>query len=62
MTLHQYVIARRMEQAKQLLSDTELSLGEISLQIGCSRPKSLYRALSQARLDDPKAYRDHTRR
>ena len=33
---HQYVIACRMEQAKRLLAETDVSLSEIALQVGCT--------------------------
>ncbi len=58
---HQYVIARRMEQAKRLLAETEVSLSEIALQVGCT-DQSHFTALFRAHVAlTPKAYRDKTR-
>jgi len=60
LALHQYVIARRMEQAKRLLIETDLPLSEISLQVGCA-DQSHFTALFRSRVSmTPKAYRDHT--
>jgi AraC family transcriptional regulator len=58
---HQYVIARRMEQAKRLLIETDLSLSEIGLQVGCAN-QSHFTALFRSHASlTPKAYRDHTK-
>jgi AraC family transcriptional regulator len=55
---HQYVIACRMEQAKRLLTETDLSLSEIALQGGCT-DQSHFSALFRAHVTlTPKAYRD----
>ena len=61
LTPHQYVIARRMEQAKRLLIETNLSLSEIGLQVGCA-DQSHFTALFRLHVSlTPKAYRDHTK-
>lgn len=58
---HQYVLARRMACAQQLLTETDLPLSEISLQVGCA-DQSHFSALFRAHVDlTPKAYRDKTR-
>src|SRR5216684_801591 len=58
---HQYVIACRMEHAKQLLAETDVSLSEIALQVGCT-DHSHFAALFRAHVAlTPKAYRDKTR-
>jgi AraC family transcriptional regulator len=58
---HRYVIVRRMEEAKRLLSETEVSLSEIALQVGCA-DQSHFSALFRRHVGmTPKAYRDRTR-
>jgi len=58
---HQYVIACRMEQAKHLLTETDLPLSEIGLQVGCA-DQSHFTALFRLHVSlTPKAYRDHTK-
>lgn len=58
---HRYVIVRRMEEAKRLLSETEVSLSEIALQVGCA-DQSHFSALFRRHVGmTPKAYRDSTR-
>ena len=58
---HQYVIACRMEQAKRLLAETDMSLSEIALQVGCS-DHSHFTALFRVYVDQtPTAYRAQTR-
>jgi AraC-like DNA-binding protein len=58
---HQYVIRCRMDQAKQLLAETDISLSEIGLQVGCA-DQSHFTALFHKYLSmTPKAYRDNAR-
>ena len=58
---HQYVIRCRMDQAKQLLAETEMSLSEIGLQVG-SADQSHFTALFHKHVSmTPKAYRDGSR-
>ena len=58
---HQYVIRCRMDQAKQLLAETDLSLSEIGLQVGCA-DQSHFTALFRKHVAmTPKAYRDNSR-
>ena len=58
---HQYVLLCRMERAKQLLTETDLSLIEIALQVGCA-DQSHFTALFRTHFAlTPKAYRDRTR-
>ena len=55
---HQYVIRCRMDQAKQLLVETDLSLSDIGLQVGCA-DQSHFTALFHRYVSmTPKAYRD----
>lgn len=55
---HQYVLMCRMEQAKRLLAETDLPLGEIALQIGCA-DQSHFTALFRKYVTlTPKTYRD----
>jgi AraC family transcriptional regulator len=58
---HQYVIRCRMEHAKRLLAETDMSLVEIGLQVGCT-DQSHFTALFRTHVSlTPKAYRNHTR-
>jgi AraC-like DNA-binding protein len=59
---HQYVIACRMEQAKRLLAETDMSLSDIALQVGCT-DHSHFTALFRVHVaQTPTAYRTQTRR
>jgi AraC family transcriptional regulator len=50
-----------MDQAKQLLAETDVSLREIGLQVGCA-DQSHFTALFRSHVSlTPKAYRDHTK-
>lgn len=56
---HQYVIRCRMDQAKQLLAETDISLSEIGLQVGCA-DQSHFTALFHKHVAmTPRAYRDN---
>ncbi|NOT56851.1 MAG: helix-turn-helix transcriptional regulator [Deltaproteobacteria bacterium] len=56
---HQYVLRCRMERARQLLVETDLSLAELALQVGCA-DQSHFTALFRAHFGlTPKAYRAH---
>ena len=58
---HQYVIACRMEHAKQLLAETDVPLSEVALRVGCT-DHSHFSALFRAHVDlTPTAYRVKTR-
>ncbi|MGH7964999.1 MAG: helix-turn-helix domain-containing protein [Candidatus Binatia bacterium] len=58
---HQYVLRCRMEHAKRLLAETDLPLGEIGLQVGCT-DQSHFGALFRTHFAlTPKAYRDQTK-
>ncbi len=60
-TPHQYVIKCRMEWAKRLLTETDASLSEIGLQVGCA-DQSHFTALFRKYVSrTPKAYRDTTK-
>jgi AraC family transcriptional regulator len=60
LTPHQYVLSCRMERAKQLLTETALSLSEIGLQVGCT-DQSYFTALFRRHVGTtPKTYRDAT--
>jgi len=58
---HQYVLRCRMEHAKRLLAETDLSLMDIVHQVGCA-DHSHFTALFRKHVTmTPKAYRNHTR-
>jgi len=58
---HQYVLRCRMEQAKRLLAETDLSLLDIVAQVGCA-DHSHFTALFHKHVTmTPKAYRNHAR-
>jgi AraC-like DNA-binding protein len=59
---HQYVIACRIERAKKLLTETELSLIEIGHQVGCA-DQSHFTALFRKHVaTTPKTYRDNIKK
>jgi AraC family transcriptional regulator len=61
-TPHQYVIACRMEYAKQLLAETDMPLSEIGPQVGCA-DQSHFTALFRQHVSmTPQVYRNTTRR
>jgi AraC family transcriptional regulator len=62
LTPHRYVITCRMEQAKQLLAATDLSLSEIGLQVGCADHSHFSALFRQYVSTTPNAYRNTTRR
>jgi AraC family transcriptional regulator len=58
---HQYVIRCRMERAKHLLAETNFSLSEIALLVGCT-DHSHFSALFRTHVaQTPTAYRDQAR-
>ena len=58
---HQYVIRCRMAHAKRLLAETDVSLIDIGLQVGCA-DQSHFTALFRTHVaQTPKAFREHTR-
>lgn len=54
---HAYVMTRRLEAAKRLLIDTNLSITEISLSIGYAEPSHFARVFRQAYQVAPAAFR-----
>ncbi len=54
---HQYVTLRRIEQAKVLLTKTDLSITEIALRVGCASQSHLSKLFRQVTGISPKAYR-----
>jgi AraC family transcriptional regulator len=59
---HQYVIRSRMDYARRLLAETDVSLIDIGLQVGCA-DQSHFTALFRTHVaQTPKAFRDHARR
>jgi AraC family transcriptional regulator len=59
---HQYVIRYRMAHAKRLLAETDVSLTDIGLQVGCA-DQSHFTALFRTHVaQTPKAFRDRARR
>jgi AraC family transcriptional regulator len=61
-TPHQYVLGCRIARAKQLLTETDMPLSAIGLQVGCT-DQSYFTALFRKHVSmTPKAYRDATSR
>lgn len=58
---HQYVIQCRMEQAKQLLAETDMPLSEIGLQVGCADQSHFTALFHKHASMTPKAYRDNSK-
>jgi AraC family transcriptional regulator len=59
-TPHQYVLGCRMARAKQLLTETDMPLSAIGLQVGCT-DQSYFTALFRKHVTmTPKAYRNIT--
>ena len=59
---HQYVIRCRMGHARRLLAETDVSLIDIGLQVGCA-DQSHFTVLFRTHVaQTPKAFRDHARR
>jgi AraC-like DNA-binding protein len=58
---HQYVMRCRMDQAKQLLAETNLSLSEIGLQVGCADQSHFTALFRKYAAMTPKAYRNNSR-
>jgi AraC family transcriptional regulator len=59
---HQYVIRYRMVHAKRLLAETDVSLIDIGLQVGCA-DQSHFTGLFRTHVaQTPKAFREHARR
>ncbi|HEY5868209.1 MAG TPA: AraC family transcriptional regulator [Candidatus Tectomicrobia bacterium] len=56
-TPHQYVTTCRMEQAKQLLAETDLPLSDIALQVGCADHSHFTALFRQHVGTTPKVYR-----
>ena len=59
-TPHQYLIQQRLEQAKQLLKHSNLSITEIALQCGFTSQSHLTKTFRDAIGTTPKAYRQQT--
>jgi AraC-like DNA-binding protein len=54
---HRYVLLRRVERAKVLMGDPELSLAHIARAVGFSGPSQLSRVFRQLTGETPRAYR-----
>ncbi len=61
-TPHQYVLRCRIERAKQLLVETDLSLSEIGAQIGCTDQSHFTALFRRYVTTTPRAYRSDTQR
>ena len=59
-TPHQYLIQQRIEQAKRLLKQSNLSINEIALQCGFTGQSHLTKAFQDEIRTTPKAYRQQT--
>lgn len=60
-TPHRYLVSRRMERAMQLLRDTDLSVTEICLAVGCTSLGSFSLQFRRFVGESPTAYREHLR-
>jgi AraC family transcriptional regulator len=58
---HQYVICCRMERAKHLLAETNISLSEIALLVGCADHSHFSALFRNHVAQTPTAYRDQAR-
>ena len=56
-TVQEWIIERRMAEARSLLSDTELSVGEISRRVGMSDPGYFSRLFRRAHGTSPRKWR-----
>ncbi|GAA6621556.1 helix-turn-helix transcriptional regulator [Scytonema sp. NUACC26] len=57
-TPHQYILHCRIERAKQLLQDNELSIGEIACQVGCKNHSHFSKLFRKLTGMSPKTYRN----
>ena len=58
---HQFVVRRRIVRASELLLSTELSLGDIALEIGCSDQSHFTTLFRKTTGMTPRAFRDRVR-
>jgi AraC-like DNA-binding protein len=58
-TVQEWIIERRMAEARSLLSDTELSVGEISRRVGMSDPGYFSRQFRRTHGTSPREWRGH---
>jgi AraC-like DNA-binding protein len=56
-TVQEWIIERRMAEARSLLSDTELSVGEISRRVGMSDPGYFSRLFRRTHGTSPRKWR-----
>jgi AraC family transcriptional regulator len=56
---HQYLLLQRIERAKKLLSKTQLSLSQISYQLGFASQSHFSATFRRFTATTPKAYREH---
>jgi AraC family transcriptional regulator len=61
-TPHQYVMRCRIERAKQLLVETDLSLSEIGAQVGCTDQSHFTALFRRYVVTTPRAYRSDAQR
>jgi transcriptional regulator GlxA family with amidase domain len=57
---YQYMLAIRIDEAKQRLRSTRMTVTEISLDVGFSSPSQLYRAFHKFTGMSPEQYRQHS--
>jgi AraC-like DNA-binding protein len=57
-TVQEWIIERRMAEARNLLSDTELSVGEIARRVGISDPGYFSRLFRRTHGASPREWRD----
>jgi AraC family transcriptional regulator len=55
---HQYIVKRRVERAKSLLRDSDVSISEVANRIGCSSPSNFSVLFHRATGVTPRSYRN----
>ncbi|SER68160.1 AraC-type DNA-binding protein [Gracilibacillus ureilyticus] len=59
MTIHQYILQRRIYEAKKMLLDTDISINELAAKIGFSTASNFIRCFKKYVHMTPKQFRDH---
>lgn len=58
MTIHQYILQRRIYEAKKMLIDTKISINDLAQQVGFSTASNFIRCFKKYVNMTPKQYRD----
>lgn len=61
-TPHQYIVERRLERARGLLTDSSLPVGQIASIVGCANASHLTKLFNQHLGRSPSAFRQYARR